>query len=364
LTLDPAQRAVYDGILRKYDQKLSSSGAVFTDLRKAANHPLLLRSELRYDAKKKKKIALALWRSGHFGAAASKEMVQKEIDTYSDLDLHELCVDHKPLRKFQLPNDALFEASAKCQKLRTFLPQLKAEGHKILLFSQWVRLLDLLEALCDELDLRSCRLDGATDVATRQSVVDDFNNADAYDVFLLSTRAGGLGINLTAATAVVLHDVDFNPEVDRQAEDRAHRMGQSKPVFVYRMVADETVDKAIDDLATRKKRLNDSMNSGFVLNDNGSAANGQQKKLLHDILQKSLRDFRDRRQGKDGSPSAPELLSSAPMELDDDDEDDDKDDWLDDSDDDDDGRAAATTKQPTLPPTGPTPPTPDKPPRQ
>ena len=211
LEFDAAQRGVYDTILRQYAQdkstKSSNSASVFTDLRKAANHPLLLKR--RYDAKATKKIGDVLARVGHFGASATRDMVQKEISSYSDLDLHELCVDysgsHAALKRLRLPNDALFEASAKCQRLRTLLPELRQQGHKILLFSQWVRLLDLLGALCDEVDLTTCRLDGATNIADRQSIVDDFNSTDKYDVFLLSTRAGGLGINLTAATAVVLY---------------------------------------------------------------------------------------------------------------------------------------------------------------
>ena len=142
------------------------------------------------------------------------------------------------------------QASAKFEKLKKLLPDLKKKKHRVLLFSQWVRILDLLNLLCFDLDLNACRwvgggtvtlwcrLDGSTPVSERQALVTRFNSPDSdLDVFLLSTRAGGLGLNLTGADTVVIHDVDFNPEIDRQAEDRAHRIGQSKPVTVYKLVA-------------------------------------------------------------------------------------------------------------------------------
>ena len=88
----------------------------------------------------------------------------------------------------------------------------------MLLFSQWTKLLDLLEVLMEDLDMKYLRLDGSTPVRTRQNMVDQFNSDDSIPVFLLATKAGGLGINLTAADTVILHDLDFNPENDRQAE--------------------------------------------------------------------------------------------------------------------------------------------------
>lgn len=88
----------------------------------------------------------------------------------------------------------------------------------MLVFSQWTRLLDLLEVLLQDIDISFLRLDGSTPVRTRQGLIDTFNNDSSISVFLLSTKAGGLGINLTAADTVILHDLDFNPENDKQAE--------------------------------------------------------------------------------------------------------------------------------------------------
>jgi SWI/SNF-related matrix-associated actin-dependent regulator of chromatin subfamily A containing DEAD/H box 1 len=114
-------------------------------------------------------------------------------------------------------------------KLRVLVPQLIAEGHRVLIFSQWTKLLDILELLLHHLAIGFERLDGQTPVVERQGMIDSFNSHPLEkQVFLLSTRAGGLGINLTSADTVIIHDVDFNPVNDRQAEDRCHRIGQVK----------------------------------------------------------------------------------------------------------------------------------------
>lgn len=101
-----------------------------------------------------------------------------------------------------------------------FYVHTQSEGHRVLVFSQWTRLLDLLEVLMQDISMRYLRLDGSTPVKTRQGFIDEFNTDTGIPVFLLSTKAGGLGINLTAADTVILHDLDFNPENDRQAEVR------------------------------------------------------------------------------------------------------------------------------------------------
>jgi len=272
LDLPRAQRDVYDSIIAKHlEAKRRGLGArawsateaknAFTELRKAANHPLLLRRHYADEAKMET-IARALERAAHFGAAATGEMVRRELRTWSDLDLHHACVDYPSLGHLELDADTLFE-SVKMQRLRELLPRLAAEGHRMLIFSQWTRLLDLLEILCGALDMAFLRLDGSTSVRERQELIDTFTTSD-IPVFLLSTRAGGLGINLTAADTVILHDPDFNPENDRQAEDRCHRIGQTKPVRIIRLVTRDTVDNDIFDMGQRKSKL-----SRAVLNEDG-----------------------------------------------------------------------------------------------
>ncbi|CAN0004039.1 unnamed protein product, partial [Choristocarpus tenellus] len=124
----------------------------------------------------------------------------------------QICGSFPSLEHLCLPSEALF-TSAKMEKLRELVPDLIAKGHRILLFSQWTRVL-----LKDAMSLDFCRLDGSTPVSDRKALIDKFDSDRSICVFLLSTRAGGLGINLTSADTVILHDVDFNPENDRQAE--------------------------------------------------------------------------------------------------------------------------------------------------
>jgi len=99
------------------------------------------------------------------------------------------------------------------------------------------------------------RLDGSTPVVERQLMIDNFNNTPTLFAFLLSTRAGGLGINLTSANTIILHDIDYNPYNDKQAEDRCHRVGQTKEVTVMRLIAKNTVDETMLACAQRKLQL-------------------------------------------------------------------------------------------------------------
>jgi SWI/SNF-related matrix-associated actin-dependent regulator 1 of chromatin subfamily A len=161
------------------------------------------------------------------------------------------------LSNHTLSGDALYD-SPKFEKLREILPDLVDSGNHILVFSQWTRILDLLEVLMEDLDLPFLRLDGSTAVRERQALIDRFNSG-AIPVFLLSTKAGGLGINLCQANYVIMHDLDFNPENDRQAEDRAHRIGQTREVHVLKLVTGDTVDEDIYAMGERKKRLSEAV---------------------------------------------------------------------------------------------------------
>jgi len=119
--------------------------------------------------------------------------------------------------------------------------------------------LDILQEVLGLWGYEHLRLDGSTPVATRQGLIDTFNNDNDVFIFLLSTRAGGVGINLTAADTVIFYDIAFNPQVDRQAEDRCHRFGQEKPVTIYKLITSRTVDQNMLQMAERKAKLNDIM---------------------------------------------------------------------------------------------------------
>jgi SWI/SNF-related matrix-associated actin-dependent regulator 1 of chromatin subfamily A len=226
--------------------------ALFFHLRKVAQHPLLVRSRFP-DAVVAE---MALRASRHGLLKGEKSHVLKQLMASSDYGLHRLAVRHPAvLGTYALPDDALFD-SGKIRFLDELLPRLRAAGSRALIFSQWTTTLDLIGWFLDVRGIRYLRLDGSTAVSERAALVDAFNAPGSpHSVFLLTTRAGGQGLNLTGADTVVLHDLDFNPQIDRQAEDRAYRIGQTRPVTVYRLVAAGTVDADAAAIAEGKLAL-------------------------------------------------------------------------------------------------------------
>lgn len=147
----------------------------------------------------------------------------------------------------------LWENCGKLLLLQKLLPKLKSQGSRILIFCQMTRMLDILEDFMRFHAHEYCRLDGSTKGEDRDDMMDAFNAPGSSKFcFLLSTRAGGLGINLATADIVVLYDSDWNPQVDLQAMDRAHRIGQTKPVRVFRFISEGTVEEKIVERAERK----------------------------------------------------------------------------------------------------------------
>eukprot|EP01117_Protostelium_nocturnum_P010342 TRINITY_DN3719_c0_g1_i1.p1 TRINITY_DN3719_c0_g1~~TRINITY_DN3719_c0_g1_i1.p1 ORF type:complete len:775 (+),score=358.94 TRINITY_DN3719_c0_g1_i1:113-2437(+) len=152
-------------------------------------------------------------------------------------------------------DENLVKSSEKLGLLDRMLPKLKKEGHRILIFSQMTRMLDILE---DYLTFRKhsyFRIDGTTPQPEREEQIQQYNTSQDCFVFLLSTRAGGLGINLTGADTVIFYDNDWNPQMDLQAQDRAHRIGQTKPVKVYRFASSNSIESTILDRQDLKMKL-------------------------------------------------------------------------------------------------------------
>ncbi|CZS92283.1 hypothetical protein WAI453_000164 [Rhynchosporium graminicola] len=146
--------------------------------------------------------------------------------------------------------------AGKMVMLDRLLVRLKKQGSRVLIFSQMSRLLDILEDYCVFKEFKYCRIDGGTAHEDRISAIDDYNKPGSEKfVFLLTTRAGGLGINLTSADIVVLFDSDWNPQADLQAMDRAHRIGQTKQVVVYRFVTENAIEEKVLERAAQKLRL-------------------------------------------------------------------------------------------------------------
>ncbi|XP_053689861.1 chromatin-remodeling ATPase INO80 [Sabethes cyaneus] len=156
----------------------------------------------------------------------------------------------------------LVSDAGKLAVLDSLLSRLKIQGHRVLIYSQMTKMIDLLEEYMWHRKHRYMRLDGSSKISARRDMVADFQNRADIFVFLLSTRAGGLGINLTAADTVIFYDSDWNPTVDQQAMDRAHRLGQTKQVTVYRLICKGTIEERILQRAREKSEIQRMVISG------------------------------------------------------------------------------------------------------
>lgn len=163
---------------------------------------------------------------------------------------------HNPWSDGSTPDNRLITESGKMMLLERLVPALMKRGHKVLIFSQFTEMLDLIELWATQLhDWNTCRIDGKVAQDERRAQMKLFNTSSDHNLFLLSTRAGGLGINLTSSDTVILFDSDWNPQNDLQAQDRAHRIGQTKPVLVYRLATKGTVEEMLLERADGKRRL-------------------------------------------------------------------------------------------------------------
>ncbi|MFZ0788442.1 MAG: DEAD/DEAH box helicase, partial [Chromatiaceae bacterium] len=165
------------------------------------------------------------------------------------LKLRQTCCDPRLLK---LPAAARVQESAKLDLLMDLLPEQLEEGRRILLFSQFTSMLALIETELDRRTIPFAKLTGQT--RRREEAIEAFRSG-AADLFLISLKAGGVGLNLTEADTVILYDPWWNPAVETQAADRAHRIGQDKPVFVYKLVTEQTVEERILAMQERKRAL-------------------------------------------------------------------------------------------------------------
>ncbi|MBN3293395.1 CHD5 protein, partial [Polypterus senegalus] len=242
--LSPMQKKYYKFILTRNFEALNSKGGgnqvsllnIMMDLKKCCNHPYL------------------------FPVAA---------------------VEAPVLPNGSYDGNLLVRSSGKLTLLQKMLKKLKDEGHRVLIFSQMTKMLDLLEDFLEYEGYKYERIDGGITGGLRQEAIDRFNAPGAQQFcFLLSTRAGGLGINLATADTVIIYDSDWNPHNDIQAFSRAHRIGQNKKVMIYRFVTRASVEERITQVAKRKMMLTHLV----VRPGLGSKTGSMSKQELDDIL--------------------------------------------------------------------------------
>jgi len=183
----------------------------------------------------------------------------------------------------------------KLQRLDKLLRDLKAGGHRALIFTQMTKMLDILEQFLNIHGHRYLRLDGTTKVESRQMLTERFNSDPRILAFILSSRSGGLGINLTGADTVIFYDLDWNPAMDKQCQDRCHRIGQTRDVHIYRFVSEYTIESNILRKANQKRMLDD------VIIQEGEFTTDYFTKLKE---QSNLIDETDERDGHDEASAA------------------------------------------------------------
>ncbi|CAL5347182.1 unnamed protein product [Camellia sinensis] len=181
--------------------------------------------------------------------------------------------------------EEIVRASGKFELLDRLLPKLRRSGHRVLLFSQMTRLMDILEIYLQLHDFKYLRLDGSTKTEERGTLLKRFNAPDSpFFMFLLSTRAGGLGLNLQTADTVIIFDSDWNPQMDQQAEDRAHRIGQKKEVRVFVLVSVGSIEEVILERAKQKMGIDAKVIQAGLFNTTSTAKD--RREMLEEIMRR------------------------------------------------------------------------------
>lgn len=225
-------------------------------LRKAAIHPMLFRR--LYDDQVLTKMAKACLKEDEFHDR-DINLIFEDMTVMDDVELHLFCNQyHQNLAKFALRDDSWMD-SGKVKALRDLLHKFKSNGDRTLVFSQFVLVMNILELVMETLDVSFFRLDGQTKMEERQLMIDEFHKDPSVDVFMLSTKAGGAGINLACANKVIIFDSSFNPQDDIQAENRAHRVGQTRDVEVIRLITKGSIEEKIYKLGETKLALDDRL---------------------------------------------------------------------------------------------------------
>ncbi|GJJ06223.1 hypothetical protein Clacol_000413 [Clathrus columnatus] len=292
---------------RETKKTKDTSNNVLMDLRKAACHPMLFRR--LFDDSVVKAMAKQCMREPEFCESNYKYIVE-DMEVMTDAELQVFSLKYKSTRKFS-KDPKCFEDAGKITRLLTLLKEYEEQGRRILIFSQ---VLDILQAILKNRKTKFLVLTGSTAVDVRQALVDEFNEDESIPVFLLSTKAGGMGINLTAASVVVLFDQDFNPHNDRQAADRAYRIGQKQDVEVIKFITKSTIEEDMFRLGQTKLALDEAV-AGDDTGD-GQSDEKAEKKMRTSLLS-VLREQFEREELQEGTSrgesSVAEVEEDTPM---------------------------------------------------
>lgn len=258
------------------EKNVKETGNILMRLRKASLHHLLFREV--YNNNLIRKMSKEIMKEPQY-VTANQQYIYEDMEVMTDAELNNLCEQFPTVRRRKLKKEEWMK-SGKIQVLQKLLPEMKAKGNRVLIFSQFTQMLNILERVLDILGITYLRMDGQTQVDMRQDMIDKFYNETDITVFLLSTKAGGFGINLTCANTVIIYDLSFNPHDDKQAEDRAHRVGQTRDVNVIRLITKNTIEENILELANTKLALDRSVSGEDDQESNSEKVADQNEKLI------------------------------------------------------------------------------------
>ena len=279
-------------------QSVRESSNVLMDLRKACLHPLLFRRI--YTDDELKKVVRAYLRNPN-ESHRNFDLCLEDMSIYSDHNIHRYCLDpnnEKYMSKHALQIESFLD-SGKVAKLIELLQQYKANGDRVLIFSHFVLVLEILEEILSHENIKFFRIDGATRVDERQPLIDAFYADKSVTAFMLSTKAGGAGINLAAANKVIIFDSSFNPQDDIQAENRAHRVGQKREVEVVRLVSKGTVEEGIWRLGESKVLLD-----AKVAGADGNKMEKEGERMVKEALEKEIVERSKKNDAEGGTDAA------------------------------------------------------------
>lgn len=260
--LHKAQRPIYEGFEKQFRNsdgtkeaaadKINTENNPWIQTRKAALHPYLFRRF--YTDDKVEKLARTLWKNWPPREERPETLARfiEELKQYSDFELHLWCRDHKAIASFDIPEGSL-KWSGKVQKLLELIREYKENGDRVLIFSRFAMTVPILHEVLEAEGIKNRQFQGSTDVSERQELIEEFNDDPSITAFIITTGSGATGINLTSANKVIIFDPSDNPQTDIQAENRAHRIGQTRPVEIIRLVTKGTVEELI--LAAGNKKI-------------------------------------------------------------------------------------------------------------
>ncbi|KAF4492037.1 ATP-dependent helicase fft2 [Colletotrichum fructicola Nara gc5] len=293
--LAPSQKELYEEYERLFKSgpvkktnvgRQSDQNNSWMQLRKAAIHPQLFRRY--FDDKKVEKMANILMKK-----VPQSELQQPRIDhligelqNCSDFELHLWCRDYDCISHLDVPEGSWME-SGKVTKMLELIHQYRENGDRVLVFSKFAKVIEILREVLATDGIRHCVLYGQTEVAERQSLIDEFNNDTDITAFLLTTGAGGTGINLTSANKIIIFDQSDNPQDDIQAENRAHRLGQTRDVEVIRLLTSRTIEELIYKACQKKIELAEKV-TGAVDEVAGKAAEENLEKEVRKMMTEQL----------------------------------------------------------------------------